>query len=487
MSRCTERWALLITAATLGLRLILSLTHDGFLGVDGGAYLLQAKRLLDPDIPLLGFQRPPLGPGWMLVPFIELLGDDAGYKVWNAIASVAPIPTAYLLARRILTPKQTVVALIFVAANPWHWEMLVTGGLPLIGISLIFLCAWGIIGIIEGSPSRWEKLVVIGSIALIPYINQTSTGLAALALPALVLTYCASWRSVAPLRAVAPYWAVAFLLTLPSLYFYGDVLFNSDYVAFPGSKLYIYQGYHGGMLVATYGLYIAYNAIKHSSTPIKALGIVLAVHSFLPLFASHDEAIINVLYRSQHLATPLMMLLGTWYVAREVARVRIGRVAIGTALAAVVLFGASLWVFDRQTSYSDMVTPDMNTVRTHIPPAYDGWLITTNGSTGYWLGALQGIPSYHTFSSKPPPAGQEWYPSVRCVLGWVEECDPRQAARELGTQWILIDTRFPIDTHLEPPIYGAPEDGPWSTLDAAPWLTEVANSGTVGLWKVGGA
>ena len=195
------------------------------------------------------------------------------------------------------------------------------------------------------------------------------------------------------------------LLALPSLYFYGDVLFNSAYVAFPGSKLYIYNGYHGGMLVAAYGLFVAYFAIKHGNPPIKALGVVLAAHSFLPLFASHDEAIINVLYRSQHLATPLLMVVGAWYVAREVKRLPGLRVVVGTGMAAVVLLGASLWVFDRQASFSDMVTPDMNVVRAHIPPEYDGWIITSNGSTAYWMAAIQGLPSYHTFSSAPHPAG----------------------------------------------------------------------------------
>ena len=43
---------------------------------------------------------------------------------------------------------------------------------------------------------------------------------------------------------------------------------------------------------------------------------------------------------------------------------------------------------------------------------------------------------------------------------------------------------FGKDTHLEPPIYGAPEDVPWATLSVAPWLTEVASSGTVRLWQV---
>ena len=69
-------------------------------------------------------------------------------------------------------------------------------------------------------------------------------------------------------------------------------------------------------------------------------------------------------------------------------------------------------------------------------------------------------------------------------LGWVEGCDPVKAATELNTEWILIDSRFPISTHLEPPIHGAPEGNPWGTLAEAHWLTSVASSGTVQLWQV---
>ena len=382
-----SRGVVIVLLGTLALRLTMSLTHDGFLGVDGGAYLLWAKQLTHDDLRLIGFQRTPLGPGWLLVPFIELLGDDAGYQVWNALSSVLVIPAAYLLAQRVLTPRQAVMATVFVALNPWHWEMLVTGSLPAIGISLIFVALWGMMAVIEGDSGRWHRIAIIGSIGLIPYVNQTSTGLAGIALPALVIAYAVQARSFKPFHAVLPYWVIGALLALPSLYFYGDVLFNSAYVAFPGSKLYIYNGYHGGMLVAAYGLFVAYFAIKHGNPPIKALGVVLAAHSFLPLFASHDEAIINVLYRSQHLATPLLMVVGAWYVAREVKRLPGLRVVVGTGMAAVVLLGASLWVFDRQASFSDMVTPDMNVVRAHIPPEYDGWIITSNGSTAYWMAA----------------------------------------------------------------------------------------------------
>src|SRR3990167_11282114 len=139
-----------LAALTLGLllaRLFILLTHDGFPGVDGGAYLLHAKRLMGLTLPQIDFTRAPLGPGWLLVPFLKLLGNDVGFKVWQTSFSVFPLlPAFYLLAMRFLSPRASLIATAFVAVDLWQWEMLVTGALPLIGIGLIFLALWGLSG-----------------------------------------------------------------------------------------------------------------------------------------------------------------------------------------------------------------------------------------------------------------------------------------------------------------------------------------------------
>ena len=86
----------LILAGALALRLALALSYDGYWGVDGGAYLLSVNNVLGNEPTGAGFPRPPLAPGWLLVPFVELFGDDAGYKVWSALASLCPVIPIFL-------------------------------------------------------------------------------------------------------------------------------------------------------------------------------------------------------------------------------------------------------------------------------------------------------------------------------------------------------------------------------------------------------
>ncbi|KKK64449.1 hypothetical protein LCGC14_2984090, partial [marine sediment metagenome] len=77
-------WA--IIAAGFCLRLGLTLAHNGFLGVDGGAYFLNMLDVLGQEHTEQGFPRPLLAPGWTLFPFAELFGWDIGYKIWASVA-----------------------------------------------------------------------------------------------------------------------------------------------------------------------------------------------------------------------------------------------------------------------------------------------------------------------------------------------------------------------------------------------------------------
>ncbi len=475
-----------LTATLLALRLAVNLTHEGYLGIDGGAYLLHAKRLLGLELPQIDFNRPILGPGWLLIPFIEIWGNDVGYKVWGAIFSVLPlIPAGALLAHRLLPRKQALLATLLLALNPWHWEMVVSGSLPLIGIALIMLALWGLIPIAAGKGTRWDKLAVVGSIALIPYINQTSTGLAAVSIPTFILAAMYFRRSLRPLKAAFPYLLTGALLALPAiLLYYGDVAFGGDRMTFPGPKVFIWPKIHAGLLVTFYGFTIAYGVIRyHPSPTIKALACVLAIHSFLPLFASYDEAIINIFFRSQHLASGLMILLGVWYVTHSLSKLNTASLTrLGTAAAAMLLI-FSIWTFYRQTDYSDMVTPDMDRARGHIPSEYAGAIMVNGFLTGLWVAALEERPTVWTFTADPPPMWQVQYARTRCVLGWRTDCDPKSEAAILETEYILIDTRFPYITKQEPNLWGAPDDT-WGTLETADWLILEAHYGTVKLWRV---
>ncbi len=175
----------LIVLAALALRLAITLGHDGFLGVDGGAYLLSRNAVLGDEPTGAGFPRPPLAPGWLLVPFTELFGDDIGYKLWSVAASLLPVLPVYLLARRLEhghSPALALFAAGFLSLDLLHAEMLVTGALPLIGFALLGMCWWAMGRLAE----RWswrDAGVLAGCLGLIPWVNQTTAGLALITIP----------------------------------------------------------------------------------------------------------------------------------------------------------------------------------------------------------------------------------------------------------------------------------------------------------------
>lgn len=479
----------LITVATFLLGLVLTLTHEGYLGVDGGAYILHAEGLLGmPVDSALYFDRPPLAPGWLLLPFTHSLGVDVGYKVWSALFATIPmLPAVALLAFRLLPVRLAIVAVLFAALDPWHWEMLVTGAVPLTGIAFLFLALWGLIPICQARAKWYDKAAVAGSIGLIPYLNQTATGLAGVAIPIFLLSLGLQVRSWHPLRLALPWLALGSLLALPAIFLsYEDVFLGSPLKSFPGPKIFVPAGYTGAWLIFAYGATIAYGVItKGKSHYLRSLAWVLLTHSILPLFWSYDESIINVFFRSQHVASPLIALLGTWYVANELRHIKVRTVVTaGVALLAIMLLGTSIWTFQRATQSSDMITPHMREALALIPP--DGHaILTTNGGTAFWVSALKGgVQAYSTFSAEPHASGQRWYPDVTCILGWTAPCDPLASALRLNIRWVLIDTRFPFNTKLDPPLWGAPKRNPWEPTIAAHWLEPLYSAGTVRLWSV---
>lgn len=192
----------LIVLAALALRLGLTLGHDGFLGVDGGAYLLSRNAVLGDEPTGAGFPRPPLAPGWLLVPFTELAGDDVGYKLWSVFASLLPMIPVYLLARRINSgpfPALGLFAAGFLSLDLLHAEMIVTGALPLIGFALLGMVWWAMGRLAE----RWawrDAAVLAGCLGLIPWVNQTTAGLALITIP--VYLAALLWYSRSTVRSM---------------------------------------------------------------------------------------------------------------------------------------------------------------------------------------------------------------------------------------------------------------------------------------------
>ena len=475
-------------ALTLGLilvRLALTLGHDGFLGIDMGAYLLHAKRLMGYPAPQVDFQRAPLGPGYLLVPFLWAFGDDIGSKVWTSIFSVVPLlPAAALLAHRLLPRHQALLVVALLTINPWNWEQVVTGALPAIGIGLILLALWGLIPVMEGKGARWDKVAVAGAIGIIPYINHTSTGLAAVALPVFMggaLLLARSWRPL--LNSLRSIWTGC-LLALPALlFFYGDVAFGSSRISYPGPKLFVPVGYTAAWLIFFYALPVAWYFLSRKSKPaLTTLALTLLAYGVLGMFSSYDEAIINILYRSQYIGAALLVLLGVPYVAGHLARQRKAQVIAGAVIGAFML-GGSAYAWYAQPIFSDIMTPDMVAVAQQIPSEYRGSVLVNSFPMGMWLSATEARPTKWLFKAKPPSMYTGEYALSQCVVGWTNGCDPSSSATALGVRYLLLDTRPPFSR--EPNYWGAPpRDSLWLPVKTAPWLRLVASQGAFRLWEV---
>jgi hypothetical protein len=91
---------LTLLGLVFGLRLVLvALFVDGYQGVDGGAHRLSMLSVLGLEATGTDFTRPPLAPGWLLVPTTLLFGDVAGYNLFSVIFSMT-LPLAMWLTLR---------------------------------------------------------------------------------------------------------------------------------------------------------------------------------------------------------------------------------------------------------------------------------------------------------------------------------------------------------------------------------------------------
>jgi hypothetical protein len=243
-----------IFICALALRLALALTHANYLGVDGGAYILNAHYVqgIEPnDHTGIGFPHPMLASGWLLVPFLELFGDDVGYKLWTALFSMAPVLMAYPLARLVLARWPSVVVTELIAFDPLHGEMMVTGSLPLLGFSLIAVAVWGISKLSDPREFQWRYVAAVAlSLGILPHVNQTSAAIAVVTLPIYFVALSALQQDSSIsiiVRIITAPWsnlpafigmAAGLLIALTALPWYLAVAPNNETLHFPGAWIY---------------------------------------------------------------------------------------------------------------------------------------------------------------------------------------------------------------------------------------------------------
>ena len=464
--------------AVAGARLYLALSHDTFLGIDGGAYLLGMYQFWGNGPEQAGFDRPPLAPGYLLVPFVWAFGvSPLGYNLYAALGSMVLWPFFWLLARRILPVQWAVLATVLLSLDWEQWIMFVTGVVPVFGFSGLCVALWAMLSIAEGPQLRGPKLALILAIPLIALLNQTSAGLA-------LLSLSAAWLAL-PNKRIIGGWlaaggALALLVALP---WYQGVLPGGERVAVPGQLFFLvplteYQWLQAAMVAVTLlGIEALWRRAERRPLGIKMLVYVVAAHVSVLLVWSSDEALQNILFRGGiWLMAPLWVLVA-WAASQLLPGFKTW--FSGAVVAAALLSGAAgaAWLYQQQEVYSTHMSRDV----LDAVQALDMDTVTRIGTNGesraYWLSAVTGKPVAWLQQAPPQPAYVEQELQARCELGWLPNC-----AAGFVSHWIVDRT----DRQQAPaPILVAPNpQNPWSQIGQdAPWLELVWQQGQVEVWE----
>lgn len=494
------QWVTFFVAVLIVTRLTLALTHVNYLGIDGGAYVLSALEVQGKDATNVGFPRPLLAPGWLLVPFINTLGIDMGYKVWTSLFSVLPLLPVYLLSRDLAgRGAAAIFAVAFFSVDMMQMEMMVTGSLPLIGFTCIGMAIWSVFRLTERSGEWLHFIILAVSIGILPYINQTSAGIAAILLPIMVIVL---WKLVNAEKGtgeagprqcniifyVLPAAFLGFLIALGSLPWYLANAPGNSELRFPGPILTLIRpgDTAWAQLALCVGLvYLLFRTTKNYQ--VRTLGLLIGILSALFLFLSWDEAVINILYRSRYMVGLLFYPGVAFLMSRYIFPLNRSikeewMVIFPMAAMWLALLAGQIVVFYVQASLKDMITPAVVEALSYTEG--NKAIITNAYSLSHWVAAIKQVESPNTWTLEPSPFYKEQAVEINCLMGWVADCDAQSAAQSLNAGYILIDERWP--SRFEHPVWGSPERNPWHTLNDVPWLALKFSEDSVKLWEIRG-
>ncbi len=442
------RTLMVFLCAIMGVRLGLALTYQGYLGVDGGAYILGAQQLLSQGVDDVHFARPPLAPGWLLVPLTELIGGTTGYNVYAAIFSMSMFPGVYLLARSLVGPRWGALATGALALDWRMWELFVTGVVPVTAFGFLALALWGLIGISRGRMyNKLYILAIVAGLPLVAFTNQTTLGLA-------VVTLGVAWLTLPNKLGTARVLMLAGAVTLVALPWYIDVLPGTARVHYPGPLVYLHPAWSAQWHQSAVGLGIA--AILWRTTraaPLRALAAVVAAHSALNVFLSFDEAVLNVMFRSGH-----WMQIPGWIALAAVLRQAapraphdLPRYLLPIGIAAFLALGAygAQDQFYGQAYYSDMAGPKVLRALEVLDLEDVGRIGTNAESRALYIAAVTGKPVSWLQSALPSEHYRAQEEATRCEIGWLEGCRTGYITHFLVDEWNRQQNanlaRYPVD------------------------------------------
>ena len=461
-----------------GLRLVLAINHEGYLGVDGGAYLLGMAQFWGGEPTGTSFERPPLAPGYLLVPFMELIGGSLGFNIYAAVFSFAVFPGFFLLAQKIIGTRYAALATVALSTDFALGEMFVTGVVPLAGFGFLALLLYGMIGLSE--EGNWKhRAAVVLSMPMIAMTNQTALGLALVVVPIAWLFLNKKIQLLMVLGAGA-------LVSLSALPWYLDVLPGQSRVSYPGPLVYLNFWWSSQWLQALYAivvgssiLYLFRSEKLGARRSERIIATLLLVHAVLNVFLSNDEALMNIFYRSSYWIS-IPFWIGSAIVVREIYdRVDLGsllRVAALIVFLAVGTYG-SIYQFYGQSYYSNLAGIEVLNALDSIPEGDITRIGTNAESRGFYFAALTKKPVAWVQSAWPAASYVKQEEKARCELGWVNDCS--------GEGWIshwIVDTRETQQVKALFPMAPDPEDAFGDLGKHAPWLEKTFQQNNVEVW-----
>jgi len=509
-------WAVILalTASALLIRTYFVVNHAGYWGVDGGAYLLSARWVQGIESTHTDFIRPWLAPGWLLVPLIRAFGPDGALKAFAVLTTLPFLLPLWLLCRQFLSPWQTVFVIFAVLTDWMLAEMFTAGSLPLLAFAPTLLAAWCIWRLAHHSTWRLSLTLAV-SLALIPYVNQTSAGIALSFFPLYTLAVLVVTRRLSLVRRLALPVLGAALLALPAWPFYRDVGIQSDMLRYPGPLVTFYTVDNAAWIYALTLLPFALLSIWRGSGLVRALGLVLLIMAPVSCLVSYSESLMNIFYRLRYMQMLLFWPLAAYWGARFFSQPdwRWLRAPVVGALLLLLPLG---WLYQMQveSKLGRMVSPDSAAALDWLQrQPHDGAIGTNSYSLSLYVAALTQRRSPWVQIYSPPKAYVSQHNDMVCLVGWRPGCDVAAADRRLGLSYLLVERLWPTremevarvvpdltpvydllqytspwgddqlgkvwDAPMEQPLY------PWAVTDRnATWLTPVWRQGTVQIWRI---
>ena len=305
--------------------------HDGSLpsAGDGGTYMRWYYQLLGTHEEML-FTGPRtlLGPGLLLMPFVEPLGIADGLRLYAMVCALAFSAASYYLARCIMGAWGAAFAAALVALNPATMLLMHAGPNSLLGMALCLVALRTILQYAEGKTlGKWEDLAALGAICVLPHVHTGSSGvfilLIAIALPiAIAMRYHAGGKIVDK-SLFGTLFAGGLFATGTAFPFYLQAVgsdemrfYHNGAVPFWSVSYWAYPYQYASTIPAlTVALIIAIGVIPVPRA-LWLLGIVAIIFSLLSLTHIDHYALANIILRIHCALIPLFALIAAWLICR---------------------------------------------------------------------------------------------------------------------------------------------------------------------------